>query len=277
MKNLMAEAAAGIKSLTKTITVTTQEISSAEDVTLLQNFEDSIQRVQSPEWGQESISGMPIDVAKHLSNLKYSVWEKMLTQVEYTPVTLDPNTAHPCLVLSHDLTSLQYTGQLQRLPDNPERFHLCAEVLGRTCFNSGSHYWEVETGSNDDWIMGVTCSSVNKHTEVQARPENGFWTVCFRDGVYKAMTSPPTTLAVTGTLQRIRVYVNLDVGQVSFFDPDDDLTPLYCFSQKFTNEIFPYFYTQSKHPLKIMPHRLCVTLQHGGKGSPFPSPKMSAN
>ncbi|XP_045571351.1 E3 ubiquitin-protein ligase TRIM35 isoform X2 [Salmo salar] len=146
MKSMVTKAAAGMLYLKETITVITQEMTDAEDMTLLQNFKVTIERAQCTGQGPERISGVLIDVAKHLCNLKYRVWKKMLLHVEYTPVTLDPNTAHPCLLLSHDLTSLEYTSQPHRLPDNPERFHMVAEVLCMTGLSSGSHCWVVDIG-----------------------------------------------------------------------------------------------------------------------------------
>ncbi|XP_038836810.1 zinc-binding protein A33 isoform X1 [Salvelinus namaycush] len=272
MKSTVTKAAAGMIYLKETITVITQEMTDAEDMTLLQNFKATIERAQCTGQGPETISGALIDVAKHLCNLKYRVWKKVLLHVEYTPVTLDPNTAHPCLFLSHDLTSLQYTSQPHRLPDNPERFHMSAEVLGMTGLSSGSHCWVVDTGCNNDWILGVACTSVTRNAEVQARPENGFWTMCLRDREYRAMTSPPTAMTVTEKLKRVRVQLDWDKGQVSFFDPADDDTPLYSFSHKFTEKVFPYFYTQSKHPLRILPERTCVTVQQSGAGHPCTVP-----
>lgn len=244
------------------------------------------------------MTGLLIDVTRHLSNLKYRAWEKMLDHIDYSeyawhyffcdreaegtelynpnhvlpinlsewliscliaPVTLDPNTAHPCLVLSDDLTSLHYSKQPSCCPDNPERFHISAEVVSMTVLGSGRHHWVVETGSNQDWLLGVASFSVARNAEISARPENGFWTLCFRDGEFRAMTSPPTQLTVTRPPKQVKVQLDYNKGMVSFFDPSDD-TLIYAFSHIFKEALFPYFYTQSSHPLRIMPEKVIVTM-----------------
>ncbi|XP_029946368.1 nuclear factor 7, brain [Salarias fasciatus] len=258
MKDKMKELAAEVLSLTETIS-DIQEQLKEEDMILLKNFKATQDRAESMWLGSDNMSGLLIDVTKHLCNLKYRVWEKMLDHVDYTPVTLDPNTAHPCLILSDDLTSFHYSRQPSCCPDNPERFHMSAEVVGMAALGSGSHHWAVETGSNLDWLLGVASSSVPRSVEVPARPENGFWTLCFRDGELRAMTSPPTTLTVSRTPQQVKVQVDYNKGTVSFFDLADN-TLIYAFTHTFTETLLPYFYTQSSHPLKIKPERVLVTM-----------------
>lgn len=174
-------------------------------------------------------------------------------------MTLDPNTAHPCLILSDDLTSLHYTKESSGCPDNPERFHISAEVVSMSALGSGSHHWVVETGSNQDWLLGVASLSVPRNAETSARPENGFWTLCFREGEFRAMTSPPTVLDVTGPLEQIKVQLDYNKGRLSFFDHADD-TLIYAFTHTFTEPLLPYFYTQSSHPLRIMPEKVLITM-----------------
>lgn len=128
-----------------------------------------------------------------------------------------------------------------------------------TALGSGSHHWVVDTGSNQDWLLGVASLSVSRESEICARPENGFWTLCFRGGELRAMTSPPTPLTATRTPKQVKVQLDYNKGTLSFFDPADD-TLIYAFTHTFTEPLLPYFYTQSSHPLRIMPEKVLVTM-----------------
>ncbi|KAJ8274059.1 hypothetical protein COCON_G00086840 [Conger conger] len=181
----------------------------------------------------------------------------MLGTVQYTPVTLDPNTAHPKLSLSEDLTSVRCSGERQQVPDNPERFDWWCCVLGSERFSSGRHCWDVEVGGVA-WLVGVVKESISRKGRVYESPAGGVWGIGLYNGKYRAMTSPLTLLTVQRDLQRVRVQLDWDRGEVSFSDPRDN-TPLYTFKHSFTERLFPVF--SPVETVRICPLKVSVSVK----------------
>ncbi|KAL6478867.1 hypothetical protein MHYP_G00123000 [Metynnis hypsauchen] len=217
-------------------------------------------RTESKLKDPEILSGALIDVAKHLGNLKFRVWEKMKDIIKYTPVILDSNTAHKCLAISDDLTSFVCTDESQQLPENPERFDHPLWVQGSEGFHSGTHCWDVDVENCEQWALGVVTGSMNK---IKAFFSGGIWKCHYENILYGSSSSggPTSLLRVRETLKRIRVQLDFDEGQVSFWNSISG-HHLQTFLYTFTEPVFPYFCNRCKrYPLKILPKEISVVIQ----------------
>ncbi|XP_014387599.1 PREDICTED: butyrophilin subfamily 3 member A3-like, partial [Myotis brandtii] len=129
-------------------------------------------------------------------------------------VILDPDTAHPNLLISEDQRSLNYTLERQRLPDNPKRFQDRFCVLGCESFTSGRHFWEVEVGDRKEWHLGVCRENVERKYYATITPENGFWTIALLGGhEFQARTDSRTKLTVVNHLKRVGVFLDYERGE----------------------------------------------------------------
>ncbi|KAM4576927.1 nuclear factor 7, brain-like [Odontesthes bonariensis] len=228
-----------ISSLSDSICAVEEELQK-DNVPFLSSYKptQSRARAQCSLSDPQLLSGALTDVAKHLGNLSFRVWEKMKEKVHFSPVILDPNTAHGCLYLSDDLTSVRRGDTGQQLPDNPERNTKYALVFGSESFSSGKHSWEVEVGDHPDWFVGLVKESVDRKGEVIASPEYGIWCFWHRNGKYADCVGE--TVTVKKSLQRIRVQLDYDRGEVSFYNSEDE-THIYTHRDTFTEKLFPYF------------------------------------
>lgn len=157
------------------------------------------------------------------------------------PVVMDPNTASPWLSMSPDLASVRDSPERQSLPDNPERFDPCVFVLGAEGFRSGKHRWEVHVGDNPKWILGICNESVARKRKFTVSTDRGVWTIGLSKGVYNALTGKRTVLVVESRPERVRVKLNMDKGEVSFWDAGNGGKHLCTFTHEFTERVFPIF------------------------------------
>ncbi|XP_074472096.1 zinc-binding protein A33-like [Sebastes fasciatus] len=241
--NLTAE----ISSLTDKITTLEREMK-AEDVFFMLNVKSTMERSQCKLPDPETPSGALIDEAKHLGNLLFTVWMKMKNLIQYTPVTLDPNTGDSGLIISEHMTRSTNSAESQPLPDNPERLR-STDVLGSEGFSSGKHSWDVQMGGY--WTVGVA---------VKGKTDIIIWGIFMCDCTdILREHSPENDLKVLSRdsfPQRVRVQLDYDQGIISFFDLVRK-TPVHTIKHTFTETVFPYF----SHDTKILPGELSVAIR----------------
>ncbi|XP_065150282.1 E3 ubiquitin-protein ligase TRIM39-like isoform X1 [Paramisgurnus dabryanus] len=157
-------------------------------------------------------------------------------------VTLDPDTAHPNLILSEDRKQVKHGDIKHEVTDNPERFDYCHCVLGKEGFTSGRFYFEVQVKDKTEWDLGVARESINRKGDITLSPEDGFWTVMLRnENEYWACDDPSVSLCLKVKTQKVGVFVDYEEGLVCFYDVGSR-SYIYSFTdQTFTEKIFPFF------------------------------------
>uniref|UniRef100_A0A3B3ZW40 Tripartite motif containing 35-28 n=1 Tax=Periophthalmus magnuspinnatus TaxID=409849 RepID=A0A3B3ZW40_9GOBI len=236
LEDKMAAVSRETEALAETIAATEKHMG-AEDVSFLLQYKAALERMQrcplveGPKMGP----GALIDQAKHLGNLGFTIWRNMKDLVQFYPIVLDPNTAHPDLTLSEDLTSVA-SGERQKVPENLERFQWC-RVLGSEGFGSGIYIWDVEVCGDDYWSVGVVSESVHRKGPMNT----GVWEICLLDGQCHAISQPrwDKMLSLKNNLQRVRVKLDFDRERLIFSDADTN-THLYTFTHSFSERLFPF-------------------------------------
>uniref|UniRef100_A0A673IPM1 B30.2/SPRY domain-containing protein n=1 Tax=Sinocyclocheilus rhinocerous TaxID=307959 RepID=A0A673IPM1_9TELE len=168
-------------------------------------------------------------------------------------VTLDPDTAHPYLILSDDEKQVSDGDIKQDVPENPKRFDYVVCVLAKQEFSSGRFYYEVQVKGKTEWSLGVVRESINRVGNLIYTPVNGYWAVILRnENQYTACDNPSLSLSLKVKPEIVGVFVDYEEGLVSFYDVGSS-SHIYSFTdQTFTDKLYPYF---------------SPGLNHGGKNS----------
>ncbi|KAK7877469.1 hypothetical protein WMY93_031809 [Mugilogobius chulae] len=201
------------------------------------------------DWSSVSFEGERCEgsVARALKELEKCLSEEVKPHCEAelkrkqefaVDVTLDPDTAHPCLVLSEDLKQVHTTDEAKQLPDSPLRFTRYVFVLGKQSFSRGRFYFEVQVKEKTEWDVGVVKESVDRKGVVSLGPNHGFWCISLRNkDQYSAGTD---SLSPKRPPQKIGVFVDYDLGLVSFYDADS-ADRLYSFTDcSFREKLYPF-------------------------------------
>ncbi|XP_067441795.1 E3 ubiquitin-protein ligase TRIM39-like [Thunnus thynnus] len=242
-----------------------KQLSRSEDhLHLLQNFPSLKAAPPTKDWTEVSVrpSSYEGTVVRAVAQLEETLSKEMkklfeaeLKRVQQyaVDVTLDPDTAHPHLILSDDGKQVNHSDVKKNLPDNPERFSDCVCVLGKQSFSSGRFYFEVQVKEKTDWDLGVARESINRKGQITARPQDGYWTIVMRNGnEYEACNYPSVILSLKSQLQKVGVFLDYEEGLVSFYDVDAAAL-IYSFTgYSFTDKLYPYF---------------SPGINHGGKNS----------
>ncbi|CAL8375600.1 unnamed protein product [Arctogadus glacialis] len=159
-------------------------------------------------------------------------------------VTLDPDTAHPLLILSEDGEQVHHGDVRKRLPDIPKRFTQYIHVLTWQSFSSGRSYFEVQVKDKIKWYLGVARESINRKAQTTSTPETGFWTLYYDKDVLVFQGNPAVSLPRRAELQKVGVFVDYDEGVVSYYDVEARLHIYSVTGCSFSEPLYPFLCPQ---------------------------------
>ncbi|XP_065538015.1 E3 ubiquitin-protein ligase TRIM35 [Lathamus discolor] len=237
-----------------------------DDYTFLMTHKNRKRRIACTAEEPEPVeTGMLLDVPKYLGSLQYNVWKKMLDIITVVPFSFNPNSAAGWLSVSEDLTSVT-NGGYRLLVENPERFTSAPCILGSCGFSTGFHTWEVDLGTIKNWRVGVARLRGGSHWTFHHDARSGFWYIyrlSGKDSELCRASNMARSETAMGNVRRIRVELDCDEGELSFYDADHK-THIYTFHEKFGGTVFPYFYIGGRQvgampsSLRICPLRVQV-------------------
>ncbi|XP_062316530.1 tripartite motif-containing protein 16-like [Osmerus eperlanus] len=170
-------------------------------------------------------------------------------------LTLDPDTAHPNLILSHhNLKATAKPGKQLRRPSS-RNFNHWEQVLCLEGLTGKKYYWEAEwTGK--EVVMGVTYEGIQRkgkdEQSMLGRNEKS-WSLTCSELHYSAWhNNEETRLMAEVSSPRIGVGLDHQAGTLTFYSISESMTQLYTFFVKeFTEPLYPGFGIGAKSSLKI--------------------------
>uniref|UniRef100_A0A673VWS5 Butyrophilin subfamily 1 member A1-like n=3 Tax=Salmo trutta TaxID=8032 RepID=A0A673VWS5_SALTR len=126
-------------------------------------------------------------------------------------------------------------------------------VLGMEGYEKGTHYWEVDLGKKSQWSVGIAQETEGRDN-IQMYPENGFWSICYKDKELKTVERSSTFLPIELKPEKMGVLVDYEGGQITFFNVEKKCH-IHSFCGMFTKKLYPFFgpLIDCKEELKISP------------------------
>eukprot|EP00063_Salmo_salar_P063913 XP_014038748.1 PREDICTED: NACHT, LRR and PYD domains-containing protein 12-like [Salmo salar] len=160
-------------------------------------------------------------------------------------LTLDPNTAHPNLILSEGNRKLTLVKEKQDYENHPDRFDYHSHVLCREGLSESRYYWEVEMDGDMADIGVVYKGMKRKGEEVDSRTglNRKSWCLYCNDSTYDIYHAGVGSIIPHPDSNRVGVYLDWPAGTLSFYSVSSSgtLTHLYTEHTTFTEPLHPVF------------------------------------
>ncbi|XP_068102444.1 uncharacterized protein [Hyperolius riggenbachi] len=176
-------------------------------------------------------------------------------QPVYADILLDVTTAGDNLNISDDRKTASYSPGQNR-PDTAERFQW-PQVLSSRSFSSGRHYWEVDVGRSDGWIVGMCYPSIARRGGQSWIGDNNKSWGLYRGGNRYSVRHDRKEIQLHEIpSDRVRISLDYEAGQISFYALCDPIRHLHTFTATFTEPLHAGLYVRGG----------CIKISGGSQG-----------
>ncbi|XP_063785186.1 E3 ubiquitin/ISG15 ligase TRIM25-like isoform X1 [Pseudophryne corroboree] len=158
---------------------------------------------------------------------------------EAIDIFLDVATAGNNIQISDDGKTASCSPN-QNHPVTPERFQ-CDQVISTRRFSLGRHYWEVDVSKSVGWMVGMCYPSIGrKGKQSFIGYNNKSWCLCRSGWNYQySVIHDSTVIRLPGLFpcDRVRVYLDYEAGQLSFYALCDPIRHLHTYTAALTEPL----------------------------------------
>ncbi|XP_071975705.1 E3 ubiquitin/ISG15 ligase TRIM25-like [Engystomops pustulosus] len=159
-------------------------------------------------------------------------------------ILLDLDTAYTYVEVSEDLKIATGSEKEQKRPESPGRFLDYYQVLSRSGFSSGRHYWEVKCNQIERCDIGVSYPSIGREGDESGAGDNDKSWCLVVDGVVCEALHNSAKLILRKKIRSATfgVFLDYEAGRLSFYELCDPIRHLYTFTTSFTEPLHAIFY-----------------------------------
>ncbi|XP_069807662.1 E3 ubiquitin/ISG15 ligase TRIM25-like [Dendropsophus ebraccatus] len=184
------------------------------------------------DWGQELIS--------HISDILFGIIIDVTTYLhDPADILLDVNTAYSHVDISNNLKSAYYI--YKKRPETAERFKDYPQVMSSRGFSSGRHYWDVEINRSGWWRVGMCYPSMVRESHKSIIGDNNkSWCLYEKLGYHKSAVAHDNKYIVLPhqiSSAIVRICLDYEAGQLSFYELCDPIRHLHTFTATFTEPL----------------------------------------
>ncbi|XP_068120230.1 E3 ubiquitin/ISG15 ligase TRIM25-like [Hyperolius riggenbachi] len=194
---------------------------------------------QLHDGGDLDVAGISHTLHTAISDIMSGVTGGIYIYIQHADILLDVNTAHNKLHISDDRKTASCADRWQKRWKTRARFQDYNQVLSSRSFSSGRHYWEVDVGGSDSWRVGMCYPSIARRRD-QSRigDNNKSWGLYRDDNECSVIHNSEETEFPDGIpSDRVRIYLDYEAGQISFYALCNPIRHLHTFAATFTEPL----------------------------------------